>query len=476
MILPPKTKTPAPVITLPLYAQTVPIFIAQHLPLALGVLGLLGHVLEAAFLDDLFQRYRGRAYEKILDLPKLVQVLGDAILKHGSIHRSLQQARSEQRLHTSDRAFYGKLSRLPLSISLALLDEGTQRAAALLPSHIPDPVPACFAGLQVLLVDGKKSKNMAKRLLVARQQPGKVFGAKLLVCLDARSRLVLAAAACADGERNDNPLVPDLLARLRSRATLPRLFVCDAQFCDLTALRHVVGEEAWFAFRHHPKTHFHPDPETPAQIVTDAKGRRLVQEWGWLGSPKDQRRARVRRVTWLRASATHKDLSVITNLTDAEAYPASAIIDLYLGRWKIETVFQEVATVFGLKHLLASTPEASAFETVLCMLVYNAIQIFKAHLAVAEALTMDDISSVNLFRDVQEEMIAVYKILTPTQIAAALHIPRMAEDMRAWLAHLLAGRWKPTWRKARNKTPRVYGPKPKQSGAHTFHRSLAPTP
>jgi hypothetical protein len=456
-----------PVVSLPEFDETVQTAVLQRVPLAQGVLGVLGHVWEPSFLDELFQRHRGGSYQKILGLPMLVQVVGDAILKHGSVHRSLQHARNEQRLQTSDKAFYGKLSRLPLPVSLALLDEGTQRVAVLLPVATPDPLPECFAGLQVLLVDGKKSKNMCKRLLATRAEPGKVFGAKLLVCLDARTRLVVAAAADADGERNDNPLVPKLLETLRPRETLPRLFVCDSQFCDLTAVQRIVGDQAWFAFRYHPKTHFHADPEVPTQTFTDAKGRTLVQQWGWLGSAKDERRCRVRRVTWLRASATHKDLSVVTNLTDADPFPPSAIIDLYLQRWKIETVFQEVAMVFGLQHLMASTPEASAFETVLCMLIYNTIQIFKAHLAVGQNLSIDDVSSLNLFRDVHEQLKGLYLYLTPDQIAAKLKVPTTATEMSTWLTQLLAGCWQSWWRKARNKNPRVYGPKPKRSGAHT---------
>jgi hypothetical protein len=441
--------------------------IVQRLPLAQAVLGMFQYVLEPTFLEDLFQRCRGRAYCKSLSFTTLVHLVGAAITHHGTVHQSLRQTRREQSLPVSDRAFYGKLGRVPLPLSLGLLDEGTQRLQALVPATVQHAVPAAFDALQVLLVDGKKSKNVAKRLAVCRNQPGKVFGAKLLVCLEARTRLVLAAAATADGERNDNPLVPDLLDRLRPQCRSPRLFVCDAQFCDLRQVQNMLGEQAWFAFRHHPKTHFHPDPERPARTAVDGRGRTLVEEWGFLGSAQDRRRCWVRRVTWLRASATHKDLSVVTNLTDGVAYPAEALIDLYLVRWKIETVFQQVATVFGLKHLLGSTPEASGFETALCMLIYNVIQVVQAELAAQQALPLDDVSSHNLFGSVRRALGALYELLTPVQIAASIAAPSEPAALQTWLTHLLQGQWRPEWRKARNKNPRRYGPKPKQSGAHT---------
>lgn len=467
MILPPPRKPRPKVIQLrePI-DDAARLSIVQHLPLAQAVLGLFHYILEPTFLDELFQRCRSRAYHKELSFSALVHLVGAAITHHGSIHQALQ-ARRDNPLPVSDRACYGKLNRLPLSLSLSLLDEGTQRLQGFLPATVNQAMPACFAALHVLLVDGKKSKNVAKRLAACRNQPGRVFGAKLVVALDARTRLVVAAAATADGERNDNPLVPELLDRLRPQRTLPRLFVCDAQFCDLTQVQLLLGEEALFAFRHHPKTHFHPDPERPARTFVDGQGRTLLEEWGYLGSAKDRRRCYVRRVTWQRASATHKDLSVVTNLTDGLAYPAEALIDLYLLRWKIETVFQEVATVFGLQHLIGSTPEASAFDTALCMLIYNMIQVVKAQLAAQQKLPLDDVSSKNLFRGVQRSLVALYELLSPAQIAASIAVPTEPVAMLAWLTQLLQGQWRPQFRKARNKNPRRYAPKPKQSGAHT---------
>lgn len=472
MIMPPPRKPRPKVVVVPEpIDETTRLSIVQHLPLAQAVLGLFHYVLEPSFLEDIFQRWRGRAYHKELSFTAVVHLIGAAITHHGSVHQALQ-ARREQPLPVSDRAFYGKLARVPLPLSLSLLDEGTQRLQRLLPATLNHAVPGCFDALQVLLVDGKKSKNVAKRLAVCRSQPGRVFGAKLLVCLDARTRLVLAAAAEADGERNDNPLVPALLERLRPHRNLPPLFVCDAQFCDLTQVRRLLGEAALFAFRHHPKTHFHPDPERPARTFVDGHGRTLVEEWGFLGSVKDQRRCYVRRVTWKRDSATHKDLGVVTNLSDGLAYPAEALIDLYLLRWKIETVFQEVATVFGLQHLIGSTPEASGFETAMCMLIYNIIQVVKAQLAVQQDLPLDDVSSQNLFRSVQRSLGALYELLSPAQIAASIVVPAEPVAMRAWLSQLLQGQWQAQWRKARNKNPRRYGPKPKQSGAHTSIQRL----
>jgi hypothetical protein len=434
-----------------------------RLPLAQAVLTLCNYVLQPAFLNDLFDRYRGRCYEDVLTFPTLVQLLGDALMKHGTIRPALLQAQRDQQLLVSGEAFYGKLRRLPVPLSLGLLSEATARLRELLPEQT-SPLPACLAAFDVQVIDGKKSKNVAKRLAATRGQPGKVFGAKLLVCMQPATRLLHTIAADRDGESNDNPLVPALLQALPPAAQ-PRLFVNDAQFCDLVQMRRYGAGGAHFLLRYHPKVHFHPDPQRPAREWTDPQGRRLREEWGWLGAVKDKRRCYVRRITWFRTD--HKDLCVVTDLLDGAAYPAEDLLAVYLIRWRIETVFGEVVTVFGLKHLIGSTPEASAFETAFCMLIYNMIVVVKAYVAAEQQLSIDDVSSAMLFKSVREEMISLNKLAQPSQVAACLPAAQGAAATREALRELLRGRWERGWKKARNKKRRVYGPKPKRSGAHT---------
>jgi hypothetical protein len=443
----------------------------DRLPLAQAVLVLLDHVLQPTFLDRLFHQHRGRSYQDVLTFPTVVRLLGDALLRHqGSARAALDQAGRDDTLPSCPEAFYGKLRRVPLPLSLALLHQASDRLRDLGPPP-SDPLPACFAALDVLLVDGKKSKRVAKRLAATRGQPGRVFGAKLLAGYDPRARHLRVLAAHPDGERNDSPLVPDLLATARAQAPRRRLFVSDSQFCDLVqASRYRAGGDH-FALRYHPKTHFHPDPSRPARTSTDAKGRVLLEEWGWLGAATDPRRVYVRRVTWQRPG---KAIAVVTDLIDGEAYAAADILVLYLTRWRIEGVFQEVVQVFGLKRFIGSTPQATVFQAAFCMLVYNVIQVVKGHVAAgqAEPVAVDDVSPTMLFKSLREELICLYKLAAPAAILAGLPQLGSAAAVRAHVQGLLRGVWEPLWRKARNRKPRRYGPKPKRSGAHTSVQRL----
>jgi hypothetical protein len=222
--------------------------------------------------------------------------------------------------------------------------------------------------------------------------------------------------------------------------------------------------------------HFHADPTKPARAFTDAKGRQLIEEYGWLGSPADKRRAFVRRITWQRND--HKDLSVVTDLTNRspgqeadapEPIAAADLIDLYLTRWKIETVFQEVTTIFGLRKLIGSTPEATAFQAAFCMVVYNAIMVVKSYVAAVQPkpMAVDDVSNKMLFISIHKQLTALAELVPAVSLAELVTPPHTAEAARAYLQQRLTGLWEVSWKKARNKNPRKYGPKPKGSGAHT---------
>ena len=79
-------------------------------------------------------------------------------------------------------------------------------------------------------------------------------------------------------------------------------------------------------------------------------------------------------------------LRIVTNLMDRERYPANDILEVYLHRWQIETMFQEVTEVFDLRRLIGTTPKAMLFQMALCMLVYNVVRVVKHYVAEAGKL------------------------------------------------------------------------------------------
>ena len=155
--------------------------VCQRLPLADSVFRLLDFCTEDGFLDDVFDRHRGRSYQDILTFPQFVRVVSDTLLKRQrSAQQHFQDARDGGTLPTCVEALYGKLRRVPLTLSQGLLGEATCRLRQVFPDAT-DSLPASLGALEVVAFDGKKIKFVAKRLKCLRVVRGQVLGGKLLV-------------------------------------------------------------------------------------------------------------------------------------------------------------------------------------------------------------------------------------------------------------------------------------------------------
>ncbi len=438
-----------------------------RLPLADAVLSLFSWVTEESFLQEVFDEHRGRTYESVLTFPTMVNLVGDALLEHdGSGRRAMLQAEVRGELEASRQAAYGKLRRMPISLSNAFLRCTTQRIQQVLPENNCTRLPACVRSFTVIAIDGKKIKKAAKRLKPARSYSGTPLGGKALVALNLRQELAVAMNAHLDGEVNDAPLVGDLLPQVRQSTTRPILWIADRQFCDLTQPHKFLGERDSFLLRYHPKTKFHRDPDTSVQKGKDAQGRNYQEELGWLGAPQGKRSLYVRRITLYRQG--EEDVILVTNLTDAGQYPAKELLDLYLLRWNIERVFQQITEVFHLKQLISSTPEGTIFQFSFCLLLYNLIQTIRRYVARAQRRRSNTISSEMLFYDVHRELISMSVLADRSAVLDYFHTACTAKELDAHLQSRLAETWYDRWIKSppKNKSSTAK-PKKTVSGGHT---------
>jgi hypothetical protein len=326
--------------------------VLNRLPLAEAVPTLFRYVANNQVLNEIFDQSRGRAYEGCLTFETLVDLVFKALLVHqGSGRTSFAVARGAGTLDVTDQAAYGKLRRIPVAVSEALLSTLSQRMTDITPSVKVRSLPACFAAYELLHIDGKKIKKLAKRLKLLRGVTGSLLGGKVLVGINGRTGLAIAMSSALDGEANDAPLVPKLVPQIRALIAGLRLWVADRQFCDLT-IPHLLSENGdAFVIRHCLKMKFHPDPARPAKTSVDSLGRKMIEEWGWVGKATDKRRMYVRRITLERTG--EESIIVLTNLLDSAAYPAWAIMDVYRERWQIEVYQPEYASSARLYQLAA---------------------------------------------------------------------------------------------------------------------------
>jgi hypothetical protein len=452
--------------------------VLAELPLAESFYTLWAYLAPDSVLDDLFDAHRGRCYEDQLPFHELVCVLADALTRfHGSGRRAIAKALERNQLGVEQRAPYGKLSRLPLPLAEAFLCTLTARLRPLFPQGLfRTQLPACLGKFTVVVLDGKKIKNAAKRLLATRGRPGKLFGGKVLAAYTPRDGLAVAMAADPDGEANDVRLMPRLMPLARQAVAGPRLWVADAQFCDLEqTVAFTLDEGDHFLLRFTLRNSFTPDPGRPARSGVNRRGQAYTQDWGWMGRADDPRRRYVRRIVVKRPGG--EDVVVVSDLLDETAYPAEDLLAVYLDRWQIENVFQQITEVFSLQHLIGCSPGATVFQASLCLVIYNALQVLRGYAASAspEPVKVAELSSEQMFKDVHEELLGLHRVLKGGRLLEILPRPNSAEEVRERLKDLVKKAWTKQWLKAKpNKNPRPQQAKAKQAGAHTsVHKILA---
>jgi hypothetical protein len=414
-------------------------------PLAGCVLELSDHVFNPGLLAEIYDQHRGRCYEDVLSFDSFLVLMRDALVRYGgSAHKLFVELENTGDHPVDESNFYRKLGRMPVPVSRALLREGSKRLAELMPAPA-SVLPKCFDDFEVVIGDGKKIKDAAKRLAPTRGFSGSLIGAKALVAIDARTGLALAMSDSLDGLTNDVPLVPELMQQLIQVIDRPILSVWDRQFGEPKTMRmFMVRPGDVFVTRVKETLTF--AAESCVKTI-DSQGRRVIDEVGFCGHGKT--RMPVRRVRLIRPG--EDDVILVTNLIDAKIYSAADLLELYAKRWGIEQIFQQVTETFSLQHLIGSAPKAVLLQFSFCLLLYNMMQVIKAYVAQDGAVLITLISMHYLFDHTRRQLQAWAYHTSSTWPASN----RTASAMRQRLAQLLKGIWNPKlFTKAADKKPR----------------------
>lgn len=435
----------------------------RRVPVAEGVLSALAVLFSEERMAALYERHRGASYEDELTFGSVVQLMYSAVVEHNAVGSgAFKAARSENRLNVTDQAAYGKIRRIRQSLSNALACESMQPLMEMFPNSVRTRVPWCFNKYNVFGIDGKKLKDVAKRLKETRGVAGKLLGGKALVALSIHEQLVVAMSSTLDGEANDGPLVPDLLDKLHAWSPTLNIILADSQFCDLTTPRRILSHGSDFVVRYHPKVHFHVDSSFEAQAGKDHWERSYIEQIGWLGKPNSKTSIRVRRITVKRDDKP--DLIIVTSLLDTEKFGAADILELYGLRWTIETAFLHVTQEFDLRHMIGSTAEATLFQFAVTLVIHNVMRLIQAHVSETQKVTPEEISLPKIIRTAKKQMASLTVFVSAEKTA---NLITAKNPTPARVSKMLGRLWIDDWIKAPKKTRSTKTPPPKKSGAHT---------
>jgi Transposase DDE domain len=91
-------------------------------------------------------------------------------------------------------------------------------------------------------------------------------------------------------------------------------------------------------------------------------------------------------------------ITLVTTLLDPEAYPATALADLYLTRWQIEVNFRHLKTTMGMEVLHCKTVAGVLKELYMFAIAYNLVRLVMLEASRQQKVPLDRISFIDALR------------------------------------------------------------------------------
>jgi hypothetical protein len=111
----------------------------------------------------------------------------------------------------------------------------------------------------------------------------------------------------------------------------------------------------------------------------------------WLGLP-ELLEVRLLRVRVRRAGFRPSDITLVTTLLDAQAYPAQEIIAAYARRWRLEMCLDDLKTTLGMEQLSCRSPQMVEKELLVFLTAHNLLRWLMAQAVQQEGAALERIS------------------------------------------------------------------------------------
>jgi IS4 transposase len=326
-------------------------------------------VLDPAWLDQMFDEYRGRQYERELLFSTVVDIVALVALGlQPSVHAA---ARSREGLHVSLSALYDKLNHTEPALGRALVKQSAQRLESVV-EQFRAKEPGLCPGYRVRIVDGNCLAPSEKRLKPLRKLRTAALPGRSLVVYDPDLCLVIDVLPSEDGHAGERALMVSLLPTARPG----ELWVADRAFCTYNIIASWEKQGACFLVRQHSAN----AKVTPCDVPVD-QGKtdsgtvleHLVECQGPEGT------IRLRRIELRLNKPTEDGETVIGLLTNLPtAVTAAQIADLYHRRWTIETAFQKIEALLKSEVKTLGYPRAAVFSFCVALLGFNVLSMLAA--------------------------------------------------------------------------------------------------
>jgi IS4 transposase len=340
----------------------------------MAVMAQLGfeRVLDPSWLDEVFEEYRGRQYERELLFSTVVDIVALVALGlQPSVHAA---ARSREGLRVSLGALYDKINHTEPALGRALVRQSAQRLLAVAEQFRTGQAPVCL-GYRVRIVDGNCLAPSEKRLKPLRKVRSAALPGRSLVVYDPDRGLVIDVLPSEDGHAGERALMAELI----TTAMPGELWIGDRAFCTYNIISGWYRSGCALLVRQHAanaKLIVEGPPQAHGKTDSGEVFEHLVD---CVGTGTEDSSIRLRRIELHLSKATEDGETVIALLTNLpQTVTAMQIADLYRRRWTIENMFQKIESVLASEIKTLGYPRAAVFSFCVALLGFNVLSMLQA--------------------------------------------------------------------------------------------------
>ena len=352
-----------------------PIFerFAQKSPLTVIARGMMERVLNPEQLDQWFNNTAKAQYTKDLLFSSVFDLMSQVVCGSRPSLNAAYHASREQ-IGVSITSVYNKLNGIEATTSAELVRYAAGEVSPVI-EQLAGKGTSPLAGYRIKLLDGnciEKSEHRIKelRFLAAGPLPG-----KSLVVYDPLLRVPVDVFPCEDGHAQERCLLKEVLSTVGPEDA----WIGDRNFCIVEFTCGIASRGAVFVIREHKNYPWQPleKEKCIGSCDTGTLYEQRIVVVDPAGEEHQFRRIRIKLKKETRDG--EKEIAIITNVSKRLAN-GKTIAELYHGRWKIETAFQELTKFLNSEITTLGYPRAALFGFCVALVAYMILSVVKAAL------------------------------------------------------------------------------------------------
>jgi hypothetical protein len=347
----------------------------QKSPVSVMVRAVLERAFHVPRIDALFERTAVRQYTRDLLFSTVVALMSEVVL---GVSRSVRVAyqQAEEKIGVSITSVYNKLNGVEAAVSAALVRDSAAQLGPII-RRLGGTAPALLPGFRVRILDGNHLPGTEHRIEELRTMRAAALPGQTLVVLDPELGLVVEVVPCEDGHAQERALLGEVLTLVEPGD----LWLGDRNFCTTGFVFGIAGRGGFFLIRQHASTLTWKLVGPRKSCGKTASGR-VYEQSVQLSNPPTGETLLARRITVELKRPTRDgeaEIHVLTNVPEKQA-EANTLSNLYLERWTIETMFQELTVALTCEINTLGYPKAALFGFCLALVAYNAVSLVQASL------------------------------------------------------------------------------------------------